>query len=178
MKAAVLRWEMLTLDMLKVEAKKEVLSNDKAMQLGEDQLQLQVKIAQISTKNWKSAVGSKLKRLHRFTIRITWKLFPRIHKIIHRHKDARLVGTKTKVVTIVDVYLRWSKITAKKFVEFTYDTSGRDKTVLQRNQEGKAGGFLWRHKFFRVGDGTLESSKSFNGLTTLTTLTVFKHGDK
>ena len=42
---------MLTLDMIKVEAKKEVLSNDKAMQLGEDQLQLQVKIAQISTKN-------------------------------------------------------------------------------------------------------------------------------
>ena len=43
---------VLTLDMIKAEAKQEVLSNDKVMQLDEERLELRVKIAKISTRKF------------------------------------------------------------------------------------------------------------------------------
>ena len=44
-KAAGLKRGVLTLDMIKIEAKRDVLSNNKIMRLGEARLQLRIKIA-------------------------------------------------------------------------------------------------------------------------------------
>ena len=46
-KAAGLKRGVLTLYMIKVEAKREVLSSEKNMRLGEERLQLRIKIAQM-----------------------------------------------------------------------------------------------------------------------------------
>ena len=106
-KAASLKSGVLTSGMIKVEAKREVMSNDKIMRLDKEQLQLRIKIAQMPTKTfWEELVVPGNKQPHRFITRAAWKSFPRMHQTVHREKDARSVQTKTKVVTVIGSYLR------------------------------------------------------------------------
>ena len=70
-------------------------------------------------------------RAHRFIMRTMLKLFPILHKIVHREKDARPVQTKTEALAVIVIgsYLRRAKSSTKSIVEFAYDKSGSDKAV-------------------------------------------------
>ena len=108
----LLKRGVLTLVMIKVEAKREVLSNDKIMRLGEEWLQLWIKIAQMWTKKLleKELVVPSNKRPHRFIMRTAWKSFPRMHQMVYREKDARPVRTKTEAMTVIGSYTVRQKI--------------------------------------------------------------------
>merc|ERR1711966_603028 len=179
-KADGLKRGVLTVDMIKVEAKREVLSNDKVMRLGEERLQLRITTAKMSTKKFgeKELVIPNNERAHKFIMRTAWKSFPRLHQFIHREKDARPMRKKTEVVAIIGSYLRRAKDTAKNIVEFAYDKSGSDRTVPKREREWEAGDILWVFKFFRVGDEALDSGDSFDDSAALTASTTFSHVDK
>jgi len=150
------------------------------MRLGEERLQLRIKIAQMSTKKFweKELVVPSNERPHRFMMRTAWQSFPRMHQMVYREKDARSVRTKTEAMRVIGSYLRCVKKSAKNIVEFAYDKSGSDKAVPGREREWEAGDILWVFKFFNVGDEALGSGDSFFDSAALTALATFSHVDK
>ena len=75
-------------------------------------------------------------------------------------------------------YLRRTKETAKKIVEFAYGTRCSDETVPKRDCIWEAGDLLRVFKFFRVGDEVLDVGDNFQVSAVLTALTTFSHIDK
>ena len=135
---------MLTYDLIKLDAKREVLSNDKVMRLGKERLQARVKIAEIATKKlWeKELVIPAGSRPYNVIMRAAWKSFPKMHQVVYRKKDVLPVHTKTEALTVIGLYLRQSKDTVKRIIDFAYGTPGSSNSVPKRDREWEAGDLL------------------------------------
>ena len=112
---------VVTVDMVAEEAKRTALSNDRVMRLGEERLQIRIKITEMSTQRfWKELHVPADSPPYRFIMNTAWKSFPRFHQIGHRRNDAGPDHSKTKVMKNVGVYLTRANATSKLICEFMY----------------------------------------------------------
>jgi len=178
-KAKNLKREVLTLEGVKLEAKREELSNDRVMRLGDDRLELRVKIAEISTKKFwdKDLKIPNGKKQHKFIMKTAWKSFPYMHLVVYRQKDANPVRTKTEALNNIGLYLRRTKDMAKNIIEYAYGVPGNKNTVPKRDREWDAGDILWLFNWFRVGNESYDSGDKFHDKSALNALQTFEHVD-
>ena len=178
-KAENLTREVLTYDLIKLDAKKEVLSNDKVMRLGKERLQARVKIAEISTKKfWEKELVIPADSTHyKVIMRTAWKSFPKMHQVVHRKKDAKPVHTKTEALKIIGTYLRRSKDTVKRIIDFAYGTPWGSNSGPKRDREWEASDLLELFRLFRIVGEAFEGKEEVCDNASLAALGLFKKID-
>jgi hypothetical protein len=150
-KVASLTWEKITVDMVTKLACTTSLSNDRVLRLGDDRLQLCIKIAEMSNqKFWKDMAVPCGTHPHRYIMKTAWKAFPHFHQLVYRKIDAQPDRTKVKVMSNIGKYLRKSKCTSKSICEYLYGINGSQKAVPKRERMFEPGDILDIFKFFRV----------------------------
>ncbi len=111
---ASLTWEKITVDMVTKLACTTSLLNDRVLQLDNDQLQLHIKIAEMSNqKFWKDMAIPHGTHPHCYIMETAWKAFPRFHQLVYRKINVQLDRTKVKVMSNIGEYLTKSKCTYK-----------------------------------------------------------------
>jgi hypothetical protein len=84
-KVASLTWEKITVDMVTKLACTTSLSNDRVLRLGDDQLQLRIKIAEMpNQKFWKDMAIPRGTHPHRYIMKTAWNAFPHFHQLVYR----------------------------------------------------------------------------------------------
>ena len=178
-KSANNRREVLTLEVVREEAGKTELSNDKVMRLGEEKLDCRMKIAEMSTKKFweKDLVIPEGRSQAQFIMNTAWKSFPMMHAIVYRGIDAKPDRTKGTVIKSVGEYLRKAKYVAKSIVQFMYGKPGTATMTPKRERYLQEGDILHIFRYFRVVDGAFDANGDKVELAALTTLSSFKTGD-
>jgi hypothetical protein len=118
--------------------------------LGDDQLQLRIKIAEMSNqKFWKNMAIPCGTHPHYYIMKTAWKAFPHFHQLVYRKIDVQLDRTKVKVMSNIGEYLRKSKCTSKSICEYSYGIDGSQNAVPKREHMFEPGDILNIFKFFR-----------------------------
>jgi hypothetical protein len=113
-KVASLVREKITVDMVIEMAQSTPLSNDRVLQLGDDGLELRIRMAEMSSqKYWKEMAVPAMMPPYRYIMRTAWKAFPPFHQIVYQQIDAQPDRTKMKVIQNIGQYLAKSKHTVK-----------------------------------------------------------------
>ncbi len=106
-KVASLTWEKITVDMVTKLVCTTSLLNDRVLRLGDDQLQLHIKIAEMSNKKfWKDMAIPRGTHPHHYIMKTAGKAFPCFHQLVYRKIDAQPDRTKVKVMSNIGEYLR------------------------------------------------------------------------
>ncbi len=149
-KVASLTREKITVDMVTKLACTTSLSNDRVLQLGDDQLQLRIKIVEMSNQKFWMDMAIPHGTCPRYIMKTAWKAFPHFHQLVYGKIDVQPDRTKVKVMSNIDEYLRKSKCTSKSICEYLYSINGSQKAVPKREPMFGPGDILDIFKFFRV----------------------------
>ena len=148
-----LRRTQLTADAVKEKASNTELSNDRIMRLGEERLQVRIKMKEMSVLQWwKDIKEPEGVPYYRHTMRLAWKSFPYWHRIMYKAPDGKPARTKTQVQKDIGLYLKRAKYMAKTICDFAYGVKGTDKAVPKRDRLVEEGDILEQLKLFRVVD--------------------------
>jgi hypothetical protein len=89
-KVASLTREKVTVNMVMEVAGTTPLSNDCVLRLGDDQLEQQIKMVEMSShKFWKDMAVPAMTPLYCYIMRTAWKAFPCFHQIVYPHIDVQ-----------------------------------------------------------------------------------------
>ena len=172
----------LTLDMVRAEASETQLSNDRVMRLGEEKLELRVKIAEITVNTfWTRGLvipqGLSNQKTAQFIMRAAWKSFPKMHQMIYRAKDATPDRTKKKVSDSIAHYLRTCKYVAQSIILFAYGKSGNENATPRRERYLETGDILNILKLVRIVDETFDGNEDAVEPAAMTALFSFRQID-
>ena len=81
----------MTPEMIKLKAKSTDLSNDRIMRLGEERLQMRIKITDMSVqKYWKEMVIPGGLAEHKYIMHAAWKALTCMHMVVDKKSDGSL----------------------------------------------------------------------------------------
>ena len=154
-RAATLTRDVVTPEMILTEARATNLSNDRVMKLGEERLNVRMRITEISTKRfWLQLKAPEGHLWQRYVLRKAFNCFPYfLTMMVYRKKDAGRVKTKTEGAQIIGDYLKKSKLVVKLLNEFCHGGSGSNNAVPKRERSFEPGDLLDVFGFFRIRDG-------------------------
>lgn len=183
-KVANLRRETITPAMVMSKAQNTELANDRIMRLGEERLNIRMKLAQIARLTfWKEEIAIPPgTRPYRHVMKIAWKSFPYLQRVVYRRKGAKLadlakelratnknIGQRSVVSPVKNVtearkeigcYLKRVTGTAKHIVEFMYDTRDNPKKrTPARQRTWEVPDILDTFHLLRVVDGADEENE-------------------
>ena len=198
-KTANLTRDELTVDMINEAASMTELSNDKLMKMGEDRLQLRLKIVEIYVqKFWKEIATPAGVPAHRHIMNIAWKSFPYLHMMVFRNKGAtryqlvttlrehtydtstiiKPISTKTELFKNIGSYLSKVKATSKLINEFMYGENNSPKRAPKRDRLIEISDLLAIFKFLRIVDTAWEGNEDTCQPEELTLIGAFNHIDE
>ena len=198
-KTANLTRDELTVDMINEAASRTELSNDKLMKMGEDRLQLRLKIVEIYVqKFWKEIATPAGVPAHRHIMNIAWKSFPYLHMMVFRNKGAtrsqlvttlrehtydtstiiKPISTKTELFKNIGSYLSKVKATSKLINEFMYGENNSPKRAPKRDRLIEISDLLAIFKFLRIVDTAWEGNEDTCQPEELTLIGAFNHIDE
>ena len=97
-KVAAQTREPITVEMVREDARSAELSNDRVMRLGEERLKFRVRLTEMSVqKFWKELVIPEGERPYRHVMRVGWKSFPLLHRMVFRKKGASIAELVSKL---------------------------------------------------------------------------------